>query len=530
MKKILSALLCILLLLTGCGSQPPEPIVAAPPTAEGPASVPEAEAKEPVILYDCGTVKIALPLAHKQDLIVKQGAEDCLADQPLYPRTLLSVYEKASVEAAEKDFGSGDGFGFLWGFAELDEATLAEYVETSPGGCTVFAEKDGLYYVYLTPTDVQLHRSDMAALTPDSEDFRLWETLNELGETVREDMVERNKLNPFTPPAPQEFPSEKPVSEKQPADGTAQEAPTVQSPPAEAPPQAPKTEPLPVETVAAAAMAGPLTTYTCGGIKIALPAAYLPLLLLEGGEFCTDEHACTLLSVCEKASAEAAKTDFGAADGMGFLFGIQIMDQAGMEQFIQYETAGCHVFARSDTHYFAKTYPTDVRFYRSGGYINTTDEDWRQWEILNALGDAVCADIVERNGLTPYSMQELLERPFTWESEHAYVSFYPDLAETGSKDNFRTLVLSQPAAQGEGGIWCVERVVDSFGNVYLRFPESDLPAAEYYAALQAECNTGAHPELLTPLGASAAFVEARYQGTVVTEENLVSADSSAYTP
>ena len=504
MRNRIAALLLILLMLSGCGPQPPEPIVAAPPTAEAPPTEAETPAQESVVLYDFDTVTIALPLEYKKALIVRRGTEDCEADRPLYPRTLLSVYEKASVEAAKKDFGSGDGFGFLWGFAELDETTLAEYEETAPAGCTVFAEKDGLYYACLFPTDVQFHRSDLASLPPESEDFRDWETLNELGKTVQEDMAERNNLTPFTPPAAQEE-----VSDSQTENPTPSPSP---------------------EAAAAAAMEGELTTYTCGGIKIALPTESLPLLLLEGGELCTEEHACTLLSVCEKASAEAAKADFGDDDGMGFVFGIRVMDQAGLEQFIQYETAGCEVFARSDTHYYAKTYPTDVRFYRSGGYANTTDADWAQWETLNVLGDAVCADIVERNGLTPYSMLELLARPFTWEGDHAYVRYYPDLAEGGTKENFRTLVLSQPVKQGEGGVWCVERVADPFGNTYLRFPETDLPAADYYAALQAECDAGAHPELLTPLGAAAAFVAERYAGAVITEEQLVVTDASAYTP
>ena len=88
---------------------------------------------------------------------------------------------------------------------------------------------------------------------------------------------------------------------------------------------------------------------------------------------------------------------------------------------------------------------------------------------------------------------------------------------------FRTLVLSQPAKQGEGGLWCVERVFDVFGNSYFRFPDTHLAAADYYAALQAECDAGKHPELLTPLGAAGAFIAERY-GEEATAENAVLTD------
>ena len=58
-------------------------------------------------------------------------------------------------------------------------------------------------------------------------------------------------------------------------------------------------------------------------------------------------------------------------------------------------------------------------------------------------------------------------------------------------------------------------------KLLLYFPESDVPAAEYYAALQAECDKGEHPELLTPLGAAKDFVaNSGWYSDTPTDENV----------
>jgi len=271
---------------------------------------------------------------------------------------------------------------------------------------------------------------------------------------------------------------------------------------------------------------GDMALYTCGGIQIPLPVEYLDDLIVTVGEDWDPygdlpEHRHSLMSLQERASVEALKKDFGSAEGGGFLFGITVMDQVGFQQDLQFNIGGCDIFAKDDTHYYAKTYPTDVQFYRSGGVIDSLSEDFQIWETLNELGDLVCADITEINGLTPYSSQEVWAQPFTWEGQHAYARYYNYYTFDGSKDTFYTFVLSQPATQGEGGIWCVERMYDEYENCYLSFPESDVPAAEYYAALQAECDAGQHPELLTPLGTAKAFVsDSIWFGDTATDKNV----------
>lgn len=260
-------------------------------------------------------------------------------------------------------------------------------------------------------------------------------------------------------------------------------------------------------------------------LKIEIPEEYRDLLIVTTEFEETDEHWISLLSVQEKASVEAMEKDYGSGAGGGFLFGISAMDQVGFEQFLQYDYSGCDVFARDETWYYAKTFPTDVQFYRSGDMFDTQSEDWKQWETLNALGDQVWQDFMDRNGLTPYSQWEVRNQPFTWEGNHAYAKYYTYYNFDGSRSEFDTLLLSQPVKQGEGGLWCVERLYDEYGNLYLYFPESDVPAAEYYADLQAECDGGAHPELLTPLGAAKDFVvSSGWYSSTATDENVVLTD------
>lgn len=250
--------------------------------------------------------------------------------------------------------------------------------------------------------------------------------------------------------------------------------------------------------------------YDFGSVQIALPIEHLDRLIVETGEDDCEEdrplYPRSLMRVYEKASVEALEKLYGSSEGGGFLWGIVEMDQAQFEQLLTNDVGGCQIFARDGDLYYAKLHPTDVQYFRENGEIDMESEDWQMWETLNALGDEICADIIERNGLTPYSQWEFYARPFTWESEHAYIEYYNYYTFDGSKSEFYTLILSQPAKQGGGGLWCVERMIDEYGTTYPLFPDSGLPATDYYAGLQTECDVGEHPELLTPLGAAEDFV------------------------
>lgn len=260
-------------------------------------------------------------------------------------------------------------------------------------------------------------------------------------------------------------------------------------------------------------------------LEWSIPEEYLDLLIVETDFEDVDEHTITLLSVREKASVEAFIADGGSEDGVGFLFGIAAMDQIGFEQFLQYDVPGTFVFARSGGWYFAKTFATDVQYYRAGRELDTKSEEWASWTELNALGETVCQDFLTRNALESFTALDVQTASFTWEGEHAYAQYYEYYGVDGSRDEFCTLLLSQPVRQGEGGIWCVDRTYDLLGYQYLNFGPEDVAAADHYENLQAECDAGLHPELLTPLGAAKAYVtETSWLSGEATDENLILVD------
>ena len=94
--------------------------------------------------------------------------------------------------------------------------------------------------------------------------------------------------------------------------------------------------------------------------------------------------------------------------------------------------------------------------------------------------------------------------------EHLRVSYRPYYGLSGYEevaDTVYTLVLSQPATQGERGIWCVDRWMDQNGTRYLVVPETDQPMDDYYAALQDACDAGDRPDLLDPVAVALDFEE-----------------------
>ena len=270
-----------------------------------------------------------------------------------------------------------------------------------------------------------------------------------------------------------------------------------------------------------------MAVYNCGGIQIALPVEYLDQLIVKTGDgLCEPEkeppaYPQTLMMVYEKASVDAAEADYGNADGIGFLWGFCVLDQVSFEQLLSSDGSGFQLFAKADELYYVYCFPTDVQFHRNDLAAFTPDsQDFRDWETLNDLGPQVRDDIVERNDLTPYSAGELRNQDFTYASTHAYVEYYPYFTIDGSKREFYTLVLSQPVTQGEGGIWCVERMYDEYGTLYLHFPDTGMAAMDYYQQLQAECDAGRRNDVLTPPGAATLFVEEDFFGSATVKESF----------
>lgn len=186
-KSLLSFLLCALL-LAGCGQ--PQP---APSPAEDGEAPSAGEDAGPIDPHD---LEIVLPEEYLDLLIVDTEFPEAESDGRLCP--LVSVYEKASVEAAEADFGSGEGYGFLFGIVALDETVLTQY-QYSFGDGGIFARGGNWYYAKTAPTDVQFYRGGgiSAEVDTESEGWQTWETLDALWDTVQADFIARNGLTPY---------------------------------------------------------------------------------------------------------------------------------------------------------------------------------------------------------------------------------------------------------------------------------------------------------------------------------------------
>ncbi|OMF97293.1 M56 family metallopeptidase [Paenibacillus sp. FSL R7-0273] len=90
----------------------------------------------------------------------------------------------------------------------------------------------------------------------------------------------------------------------------------------------------------------------------------------------------------------------------------------------------------------------------------------------------------------------------TYSGNHAIAKFVMSDGTTAH------LLLSQPAVQGNSGIWVVERWKDGNGYEYYETPDTALPSAEYFAGLQAEADQGQKAaDLLDPQTVAASFVQ-----------------------
>jgi hypothetical protein len=218
--------------------------------------------------------------------------------------------------------------------------------------------------------------------------------------------------------------------------------------------------------VSVSACASGVTLYKRGGVAIAIPKEYADQLLIVQAQ-ADDERI--LITLKEKSTHEKYP-------GMGLLFSIVRYTEAQYEQFLASDGSGLRFFAKDDRYYYGFMFPTDMQAYDYELYA----------QLLESLRDFIESDFLKRNRLTPYDDSEFFGRTYTYDGEHVFMKYYPYYVVNGKKDEVWTLCLSQPVKQGEGGIWCVERWRDQYGNIYPYFPDADgVPSGEYYAALQA---------------------------------------------
>ena len=279
----------------------------------------------------------------------------------------------------------------------------------------------------------------------------------------------------------------------------------------------PPAEPEPTEDIASVPPPPPpvedkVTVYTFGKLEIPVEKEYGDLLIVNTELEAWNAHRAPLISFSEKASVEAGQLDHPGEDwGDGMLCSVTRLDRIGFESFLSGDDSpGSVVFARDgeDTYYLID-YPTDVRLYR--GDKEPDSVSLAMWQRLNDWAQSLPEEIVTRNGLTAYDASELFNADYTYGGAHAELGCrFP-----GEPMDLVVLALSQPAKQGEGGVWCVERVRCVYSDydmtdTQLVFPAAlgvDRTAADYYADLQRSCDAGEDPDLLTPEGAAVRYAK-----------------------
>ena len=235
-------------------------------------------------------------------------------------------------------------------------------------------------------------------------------------------------------------------------------------------------------------------------LRLAIPSDLDDQLLVELPEAGDD----FLVSVWEKRSYEAAG---GGDTDMGWLFTLARWDQATYEQYLISDGSGVQPFGYGDGWYYVWLFASDVRFYSDAQDQAALEEQSNAWETLNSrLPEEVKADFIARNGLEAYDNSMYFHDGYLWESGHRYVCFHAD-----NQNESLTLLLSQPARQGQGGIWCVEGWVDNnYGTRYLVLPrDTGTTAADYYTQLQQQADEGHRPGLLDPLSAAREWLSAQ---------------------
>ena len=241
------------------------------------------------------------------------------------------------------------------------------------------------------------------------------------------------------------------------------------------------------------------------GLTLAIPADIAEELLVEFPDDKQQEPSFPY--VYHRASYQAGMEDFGSP--MGFLFNLFRYDQVEYEQSYLAADGGTGqvIFARDDLWYYGMGVPTDVQFYADGDKIDTDSPEYQSWEQICARLSDIQADFAARNGLTLYDASADLERPFLWEGEHRYVE-----CRNADGTLSLTLLLSQPAKQGDGGIWCAEGSFDNTYGIWSKeLPQGiQVPAAEYYADLQAQVDEGHRPGLLDPVQAAMDWYRTKY--------------------
>ena len=108
----------------------------------------------------------------------------------------------------------------------------------------------------------------------------------------------------------------------------------------------------------------------------------------------------------------------------------------------------------------------------------------------------------------------------TFKGNHVIVKFPLSTGETSQ------LFLSQPAVQGNNGIWCVERWMDGTGNLYYYTPKTDSRISDYYKELQKQSDDGHITSLLNPLQVAFDYINNELGQNVQTDKLVIQYSAS----
>ena len=114
--------------------------------------------------YESAGYRLRIPKAYDNLLLTETKFKD--------GGRLFSVSEKASVEAAKKEYADYSGAGWIFGISRVDEAELRQMLCEDMSGRTLFARDDkGGYYIFEHPTDVRYMRESPEAMQRDQEEW-----------------------------------------------------------------------------------------------------------------------------------------------------------------------------------------------------------------------------------------------------------------------------------------------------------------------------------------------------------------------
>lgn len=266
----------------------------------------------------------------------------------------------------------------------------------------------------------------------------------------------------------------------------------------------------------------PTFLYEFGSYKLELPVVYQDRILINPEDE-PNRSPDTILSIYMKQSyTEGMRMGFPS----GLICSIQRYDQGGYEQYL---TGGDWTtqfsVARDDQGYYILSFSAD----RS---VSQSDEE--TYSQLYAWCRQRLPDVfISLNSLSGYSDDEFWTSAETYHSAHKYYKYYPyraypDAATEEDPNLYYTIMLSQPATQGEKGIWCVERFYDDpkYGYIYAVFPNSDgMSAVEIYENMQSSCDAGQDVYLTDPLEVALRFVKDYFGHTEATHDSFEETDN-----